>query len=533
MKRLTPFASPAPAASPLRGALAWLWLFAPVLWMWPGRRSALEVVLSAVLFLFCLLWRGSTRMAVLALLLAGCSFLGYFFAVRSAPDEFFWFSVLGSNATEAWEYASSYRLQDWVLLLSWLLPALAAAGYLWRTGPLLRRKWARCVGWISLAVWLVWAGVSLGKGYALSKAVARVERVYPLTMLNAWLDYLHNGSDLYVVPEVAPPVVAPMVDVLVVVLGESSSAHRWSMLGYQRHDTNAPLQDWRDGLVVLPVTANGNNTGKTLPVLVTGQRMHPMPEGGAATYLDWARAAGFRRDSLTNQMAAGFVNLALRQRSDHFLQLQDGSFDGALSEHLARSLAGEKKPLLVTLHMYGSHPRVERRVPEGAGRWDDAYDNSTLYTSQLLADWMGQLNALPGVRAALVYASDHGQDFPVCGGSYTHGVTRSTYEVPLMVWANQALREAQPAWWQQLQQVQASAVDGQGIPRYTSLMMAQWLKVLLGQSPVPQPTSASGWTSTAGAGNAAPSGHYPPPESRSDCGNWNAQVQRLHPAAVR
>lgn len=523
MQRLSSFERPSPASA-VGSALSWLWLFAPVLWMWPGQRSLMEVVLSGALFLFILLWRSSTRVAVAVLLLAGCCFLGYFFAVRSVPDEFFWYSVLGSNPTEAWEYARSYRLADWALALSWLLPAVAAVVYLWRRAPVLQGKWMRRLGWLSLAVWGLWAGVSVAKGYSLTKAVARVERVYPMTMVQAYMDYAGNASSLYTVPQVPAPAVSPMVDVLVVVLGESNSAHRWSLLGYQGNDTNAPLQSLRDQLVVLPVTANGNNTGKTLPVLISGQRMHPLPEQGVATYLDWARAAGFHRDSMTNQMAAGFVNLALRQRSDSFVQLQDGSFDGALTEQLTRSLAAGRKPLLVTLHMYGSHPRVERRVPPEQARWKDPYDNSILYTSSLLADWIQQLNALPNVRAALVYASDHGQDFPVCGGSYTHGVTRSTYEVPLMLWANQALRQSQPGWWKQLQHVQQSAVDAQGIPRYNSLLMAQWLQPLLGQAV--QNTQAA----TPVADKQGP---YPPVESSQDCGDWNARVQQLHPAAVR
>lgn len=506
--------------------LAWLWLFAPMLWMWPSRRSALETVVSSLLFLFCLLWRGSTRAAVVILLLAGCSFLGYFFAVRSAPDEFFWYSVLGSNPTEAWEYAYSYRLKDSALLLSWLLPAIAAAMYLWRAAPALQNKWMRRLAWLGLVVWALWMAVSLVKGYSMTKAIARVENVYPLTMVKAYMDYQGNSQSLYTIPKVPAPMAPPMVDVLLVVLGESSSAHRWSLLGYQDNDTNAPLQAVRDQMVVLPVTTNGNNTGKTLPVLMTGQRMHPLPAEGVDTYLDWAGAAGFHRDSMTNQMAAGFVNLALRQRSEKFLQLQDGSLDGALTQHFSNSLAKGQQPLLITLHMYGSHPRVERRTPPQAARWADPYDNSILYTSTLLADWIEQLNALPHVRAAVVYASDHGQDFPVCGGSYTHGVTRSTYEVPLMLWANQALRQANPAWWANLQRMQSSAVDAQGIPRYNTLLMADWLQTLLGQTASvqqPQPAALA----------ASASSLYPPQESNADCGNWNDRVQELHPAAVR
>lgn len=33
-----------------------------------------------------------------------------------------------------------------------------------------------------------------------------------------------------------------MVDMLVVVIGESASAHRWSLLGYEGNPTNAALR---------------------------------------------------------------------------------------------------------------------------------------------------------------------------------------------------------------------------------------------------------------------------------------------------
>ena len=69
MNRLTSLPRTTPAA-PWPGLLAWLWLFAPVLWMWPSGRSLMEVVLSGLLFLFVLRWRGSTRVAVAVLLLA-------------------------------------------------------------------------------------------------------------------------------------------------------------------------------------------------------------------------------------------------------------------------------------------------------------------------------------------------------------------------------------------------------------------------------------------------------------------------------
>jgi len=95
-----------------------------------------------------------------------------------------------------------------------------------------------------------------------------------------------------------------------------------------------------------------------------------------------------------------------------------------------------------------------------------------------------------------------------------------------MLWANQALRQANPEWWSNLQHMQSSAVDAQGIPRYNTLQMADWLRTLLGQ-----PTSEQQAEPVSPAGSA--SNPYPPQENSANCSNWNDRVQTLHPAAVR
>jgi hypothetical protein len=98
-----------------------------------------------------------------------------------------------------------------------------------------------------------------------------------------------------------------------------------------------------------------------------------------------------------------------------------------------------------------------------------------------------------------------------------------------MLWANQALRDTQPAWWESLLQQQLMAVDTKGVPRYNSLLMAQWLKTLLGQAPSPNDLPTTHYQLNM----PEITGAYPPAEDASNCGPWTAQVQALHPAAVR
>lgn len=514
-------------------ALAWLWLFLPTLWMWPTTRSLGDAVVSAVLWCGCLLWRPLTRVAAALLVLVGACYLGYFYAVGSPPDEFFWFSVLGASISEAREYASSYRLLDMIRLLSWLVPAVASACYLWRRAPLLQGRLLRGLGWLVCLVWAVFVTIGFVRNYGLEGTLRRIDRIYPMTMVESYTRYAHASAAIYRIPQVPPPDSAPMVDALVVVIGESASAQRWSLLGYQRHDTNAALQRWREELVALPVTANGNNTGQTVPVLLTGQPMTEVPASGAITFLDEGRAAGFSVETLSNQSASGmslsFAHAAFRQRSDRFVNMQDGLQDGEMTplvETALRERAAQGKPLLLTLHMYGSHPRVNQRFPAPFALWDDPYDNSIAYSSSLLAEWIAQLDALKGLRTALVYVSDHGQNFPQCGGSYTHGSARTAYEVPLLVWGNEALRAQHPQWWAQLQRLQAHAVAPDAGLRQTNLLFPAIVKNLLGYAGAVQTPGA--------ARNVSPQGDgiYPPAAEHNGCADWLPQVVRQHPAAT-
>ncbi|QIL42902.1 sulfatase-like hydrolase/transferase [Acidovorax sp. HDW3] len=489
------FLRPRQGAVPLwQLALVWWFLCSPVLWMWPGGRSLLDTVVSALLLAPVFLWRRAVPWVAALLVLIGAAYLGYFFAVRSAPDEFFWFTLLGSNPQEALEYAGSYRWQALLQLLAWALPALWLVGWLARRTPALQRRWARALLMVLALLWPLWAAVAVTKGYSVEEALRKANRIYPLALFETLARQQTAAAQVFKVPPVAPPTAPARADLIVLVIGESASAQRWSLLGYGGHDTNAALRPL-PGLQVLPVLSNGNNTAQTVPLLLSGQALAQLPAQGLVTYLDWARAAGFHTVTLSNQTTSGtaetFFHAAYRQRSAQYLALPAGSFDEALTAPLAQALAQHAQaPLLVTVHTYGSHPRVAGRTPPARAHWDDPYDNSQAYTSELLAEWIGLLQQqAPGRRSLLLYISDHGLNLTDCGGQYTHGSAPSAYEVPLLLWANPAFAQAQPEWMAALAAHAQASADG--LPRYDNRVFPATVADLLGYH-LPYPSLGAG-----------------------------------------
>lgn len=261
--------SPAP---PLwRLALAWWFLCSPVLWMWPSGRTLLDTVVSAAVLAPVFLWRRVGQAAAWLLVLIGAVYLGYFLAVRSAPDEYFWFTLLGSHAQEAVEYASSWRWRDALWLLAWLAPATAVAWWLARRArPVRRPAWRRVLALLGL-VWVAWGVVSAFKGDSVEATLRKINRVYPVAMFESYARQQVASHQIFAVPRVAAPTAPARADLIVLVIGESASAQRWSLLGYGGHDTNAALRPLQADLQALPVLANGNNTALALPVLLSAQ----------------------------------------------------------------------------------------------------------------------------------------------------------------------------------------------------------------------------------------------------------------------
>ena len=264
--------------------------------------------------------------------------------------------------------------------------------------------------------------------------------------------------------------------VVVMVLGESSRADRWSLNGYTRR-TN-PLLEQETNLVslsdmVTPVAA----TRLSVPVIMSRKPATQSLRAGFSekSFISAYREAGFKTYWLSNQMTFGefdtpvsvfareadvtrFVNLGgFTSRSNH---------DDVLLAPLQHAISDPAPRKLIVLHTLGNHWNYSQRYPKEFDRWqpslfgvdkpaytnlklktqiNNSYDNSILYTDWLLSQVIATLRAGPGLNA-MMYVADHGQTLydGTCKLAFHGHNTQFEFHVPALVWYSDGYRDAHP-----------------------------------------------------------------------------------------
>ena len=386
------------------------------------------------------------------LIFAGLAHLVYYFALRSDMDVFFWMTLNQTNIEESFDFIKSYPYNNWLKLVAWLFFASLSVKYLLSIYTSLAGKITKISGLIILVVFGAWL-IERAINDEDKSFIAKINKIYPLRLATSALMHDAMAANMDVVPALENSESKPKADMIVLVIGESASASRWSSLGYSGNHTTRPLDKFQSSTIVKNVVSNGNNTAMTMPVLLTGKEVSQFSSEGVSTYLDYAKKAGFHTLTYSNQNVfdanENFFHMAFIKRSNDFRKVQDGSMDEALQVGVQEAIkyAHNGESILLTLHTIGSHPVVSKRYPKSMEKFNDPYDNSILYTSSLLEDWINLLQNHDNKRIILIYISDHGLVTPECGANYSHGFSKSAFQVPLFIWANENFLKTNKSWF--------------------------------------------------------------------------------------
>jgi len=265
----------------------------------------------------------------------------------------------------------------------------------------------------------------------------------------------------------------PQAEVVVLVIGESSTRNAWHWFNPQAPATT-PLLEARaargEHLFGFARTlAQTNSTREAVPSMLTAQPL-VWPDGSpnphaTKSIVSVAAQAGYATAWFSNQAAIGkhdgiIASYAEEAAATAFLNpssfAEQGSLDEVLLPPLRRHLKDNARAFVV-LHTMGSHFDYQHRYPRGFGPYPnsrnarEAYFNSVAYTDKVLDAIIDTL-ARDGRRAVLVYATDHGETVPggACTASTASRTTHEAYEAPALVWLSDAYAQAHPAIVEQL-----------------------------------------------------------------------------------
>lgn len=251
-----------------------------------------------------------------------------------------------------------------------------------------------------------------------------------------------------------------MREVYVLVLGETSRADNWQIMGYTR-PTNPRLSRRTDIYTFDRVLSEINTTHKSIPMLLS--YLTPETFGDSVAHTRSALAAfndlGYHTAFLSNQHRnhSYIEYYGAEARTVHYISDDGGpQLDCNLLAPMQRILeTSPSNKVFVVLHTYGSHFEYNKRYPrEDAVFLDDrasgasvhnrpdlvnAYDNTIVYTDKLLDKVILALDSL-NVPAVMVYTSDHGEDiFDDARGRFLHASPTPTYyqlHVPMLLWTS-------------------------------------------------------------------------------------------------
>jgi lipid A ethanolaminephosphotransferase len=252
---------------------------------------------------------------------------------------------------------------------------------------------------------------------------------------------------------------------LVLVMGETARADRFSLNGYER-DTNRYTRV-RNVVNFPRVLACGTSTAESVPCIFSGLgRSHfshraAMARESIVGAMQRLGIATFWRDNSTGCKAVcDEQNFEQRANwTDADLCNATGCFDELLLSDFDVLLEDRSRDHLIVLHQRGSHgPAYHTDAPQWAKEFfpecdlpnlrncvraaiNNSYDNTILYTDYFLSRVIDELEKRSGeFDTAMLYVSDHGESLGE-NGLYLHGFPYSMappeqIEVPMMWWAS-------------------------------------------------------------------------------------------------
>ena len=456
-------------------------LFERLLEIYPFSLGNLPFLLSLALFftlatmIFLLvITPGRAGRWVLALLLLGASQAAYYMDQYAVViDTVMIDNMLHTNPQEFAGLASWSLL--WRTIVLGVVPAWLVLRY-WPRGMAFRQELrSRLLLVLLLVVALVAVAAPFTAGYASFIREHKTTRMYanPTYFTYSLVNYL--GQKLKKPADTTLAKVAQDAreigpehkkELLILVVGETARADRFSLNGYGR-PTN-PLLAQENVVSLTNVTSCGTSTGESVPCMFSVMKRRNFNREQAlhienaldvlfenGVQILWRDNNSDSKGVATRMEYQDFKTPAMNPVCDN--ECRDIGMLSGLDDYVA---AKKGKDILIVLHQMGNHgPEYYRRYPKAFERFtptcqsselrdctkeeiDNAYDNAILYTDYFLSQVIGFLKKYDGeYETAMMYVSDHGESLGE-HGIYLHAAPylmapKEQTHIPVIVWMGQ------------------------------------------------------------------------------------------------
>ena len=453
-------------------------LFSHILQIYPFSKTEWPFLVSIALFFTALtalflLWitYGRATRWVLALILVLASQAAYYMDTYGViVDTVMLDNILHTNPQE-FAGLLTFKLLMYTVLLG-LLPAWIVLRY----SPRSTMNKAVLLGKLKLSgvlLMLVVAAVApFTAHYASFIREHKVARMYanPTFFSYSIIKYLAlaaQASEVKTLTQVAQDAVEVDADkhheLIIMVVGETARADRFSLNGYQRL-TNPRLQQ-EDVVSLSNVSSCGTSTGVSVPCMfsVLGRKdfdkekakhmenaLDVLSDNGVEIL--WRDNNSDSKDVATRMRYEDFKTPTFNTVCDS--ECRDVGMLKGLDQFIASQ---QDKDILIVLHQMGNHgPEYYRRYPKAFEQFtptcksgelstctqqeiDNAYDNAILYTDYFLSEVIRLLKQYENsYETAMLYVSDHGESLGE-HGIYLHAAPymiapKEQTHVPAIVW---------------------------------------------------------------------------------------------------
>lgn len=284
----------------------------------------------------------------------------------------------------------------------------------------------------------------------------------------------------------------------VIVIGETSRAANWQLMGYGRPTT--PRLAATEGLVPFPrALTQSNTTHKSVPLMLSHLAAGAVSDSiyKVKSIITAFSEAGASTAFVSNQARSGGMIDAFGAEADTVIFLADRIREGRtdldilpVADSLIASLTSGRSALMV-IHTYGSHYCYNDRYPRSMATFRpdgpleaeasfrqaliNAYDN-TIRLTDLFISSLIEMMEHRGLNASLIYTSDHGEDiFDDSRNLFLHASPVPSFaqlHVPLVIWMSDAYRSRYPDRYAALQANSRLPVATSTALPHTAMMLA-------------------------------------------------------------